>query len=449
MKIQIWSLKNKKNLEKDRKSEIQKNFIMAAQAASVFDSIEHNTQELVEELYRQQKPNLLVYEDYYSSSEPEDLEREAPPEREAPKDRPQFTVASLTRDLTDIGVLPKTTSCKGRSEIPSNGVEFLGPQVHQSYRASAYNDISTPDEINKFQNFISGKTDPTGQPRSARPKKIPNTSGVMIGGSGAVLIEDAEHPRSIASDGRGVVTVSEASGLVPINPRALGDAHMTSEPIDTTVLAKKQIESLWSKNYARNLDTVLKYYAQTGQLLMGGIPEILLKQALETQELDEGIDRLEGKVPPKDIVAFWITLNPITDDRDPYDVLEELREDIDKIKSKYITHKEWVFENRADNPDQVGRGIHAHVLAYTALRRPEEFKKFATSVSYFEKTVLKKLRGRTYSVRCDVKSVVPRRKYLRGQKNRSKSHRVELDRDFRKIFGLEDLYSDEKIKSKN
>jgi hypothetical protein len=133
---------------------------------------------------------------------------------------------------------------------------------------------------------------------------------------------------------------------------------------------------------------------------------------------------------------MFITVNP-----DPkynlsvramYDKLHKL------CKSTRIIEYLFSIEQRGATKDEMGRGIHAHILI------KHKFPKFCKLQQHFYnafKTVIGNIKHIDIKYCKSVSDVIHRIEYIKGEKKDDlKFDKVEIDREWRRIWGIEDTY---------
>lgn len=361
----------------------------------------------------------------------------------SPQDRP----LSIRRDGREL----KNKSCKGRSDFPAcqeNLGRTSGASEPTESDSTYYSDAYAPSA---HSSWIQSSDSEDYAPAKSKTE-IP-----VIERWGSAIPCD-EHDPEMVYECKKYTPPVESKPISNVRQPDKGENEvpvhqLASTDFDFHAISKKSLEQTYLKIHNAILNTQIGIFLASGEY-PPEFPKEIFDLSRRREMLEEKAEqKINGKIMPRNIVAFWITLNPPFEERTTEQVIDQLEMEIDKIKSIWIAHKEWIFENRADIPEQIGRGVHAHILAYTVTRDPLDQSvthRFSTFCRDFPKSIKRNTKGQTHIMPCDAKSVIPRQKYLRGQKARSKLDRVKLDQVFRKEFGLQEFYTDKVEKnSKN
>nr|WPR18766.1 MAG: replication polyprotein [Owegonang virus 25] len=105
------------------------------------------------------------------------------------------------------------------------------------------------------------------------------------------------------------------------------------------------------------------------------------------------------------------------------------------VKQKYIQSAEYTYEQRGDTPETTGKGIHVHAIVKTDTNKADFIKRVANT--------FKACIGSTQAV--DVRPIPKKlledkRAYLRGVKTHEKMAKVNMDKIWRGLNNLLDLY---------
>lgn len=137
---------------------------------------------------------------------------------------------------------------------------------------------------------------------------------------------------------------------------------------------------------------------------------------------------------------MFITINPIEDVS-----LKDLLKTVDKYVNRTLINEYiYVVEQRGTNQEELGKGIHIHLLVKTSYKKPSDFKR--DTISTFKKIVdcyntpnwYRKLNLKP----CDTEDDVKRRKeYMLGtKKDELKQVKQNMDKVFREKYNLRPYY---------
>jgi hypothetical protein len=162
------------------------------------------------------------------------------------------------------------------------------------------------------------------------------------------------------------------------------------------------------------------------------------RMALDSIDIRRLYDKINfNKKIGNEITEYmFITINP-----DPkYNLSVKMMHDKLCKLCKSIRIIEYLFsiEQRGSTKDEMGRGIHAHILI------KHKFPKFCKLQQHFYnafKTVIGNIKHIDIKTCKRVSDVIHRIEYIKGEKKDDlKFDKVEIDREWRRIWGIEDTY---------
>lgn len=134
---------------------------------------------------------------------------------------------------------------------------------------------------------------------------------------------------------------------------------------------------------------------------------------------------------------LWITINP--EDRGEQ-TLSNLQESIQKLTQKtFVKLMEWTFEQRGDEEQSRGKGVHVHILLSLKEKKPR-----LDSIKRAIKSCFQQLVGnpRCMDIRkCPDTRVEDKLLYLQGEKwDEEKESKIDQDKIWRQENNLSDIY---------
>lgn len=131
---------------------------------------------------------------------------------------------------------------------------------------------------------------------------------------------------------------------------------------------------------------------------------------------------------------YWITINPKEQDL----IIQVLEAKIEKmVQKKNVASAMWTFEQRGESEEEMGKGVHTHILLKNEGSRDDNFRRQI-------KVMFEGLCGSQLHIQ--IKKIPERwvddkKEYLRGNKwDDQKDLKVEVDKIWREKFQLQTCY---------
>lgn len=179
--------------------------------------------------------------------------------------------------------------------------------------------------------------------------------------------------------------------------------------------------------------TSMEKYEQLQSILGEDVINLLKEvQELETEH--------EHGIKSKDIFGFFLTVNPVYQDKDQNEIISTLQKCAKSIsKKKGVFSAEWVFEQGGKTREEVGKHPHLHmVLQRNVNSQSGEPSRLKKQLLQIVKRMFPDCQNVNIKVIKDG-TQMSRLKYIRGIKN--KEYNPELDNQWREINGLKQIYS--------
>jgi len=178
-------------------------------------------------------------------------------------------------------------------------------------------------------------------------------------------------------------------------------------------------------------------YAKVYEKYKMRVIEAELQAGKGTPELLKLFDKLQKVREGRGTKYLWVTVNPKEQD----DIVGSLNFSIVKLQSKkWVKSIRWTFEQRGEIEEEMGKGIHLHML----VERCDETKRLDSARRTIH-DIFDKWCGSTLHVkinRCYDNWVEDKIQYLQGNKwDDEKDDKISMDKLWRESIGIQSFYS--------